>query len=161
MRWRSSTRSVARRATSGSPAKTARPGIPAPNIVHLTGHLDDAELRRLQNSHAFHVCPSEAEGFGHVLMEGLSAGAVLLTTDGAPMNELVTPGRGVLIPPTRTGTLNLSPQYFVDVAGIEQAVQRALALDEGARTALGAAARRYFEQAYAAFRSALPAALAP
>jgi hypothetical protein len=140
-------------------AKTARPGAPAPNIAHLTGHLDDGELRRLQNAHAFHVCPSEAEGFGHVLMEGLSTGAVLLATDGAPMHELVTPERGLLIAPARVGTLNLSPQFFVDVAGIEDAVARALALDDAQRTTLGAAARRYFEQADAAFREGLPAAL--
>jgi hypothetical protein len=140
-------------------AKTAQPGAPAPNIVHLTGYLDDAELRCLQNAHAFHLCPSEAEGFGHVLMEGLSTGAVLLTTDGAPMNELVAPGRGLLIAPARTGTLNLSPQYFVDVAGIEAAVAHALALDDAQRATLGAAARRYFEDADAAFRAALPAAL--
>jgi hypothetical protein len=38
-------------------------------------------------------------------------------------------------------------------------VERALGLDEAQRTALGAAARRYFEQADAAFRVALPAAL--
>lgn len=142
-------------------AKTARPGAPAANITHHTAHIDDARLRHLQNAHAFHICPSEAEGFGHVLMEGLSVGAVLLTTDGAPMNELVTPARGLLIPPARSGTLNLSPQYFVDVAGIEQAVEHALALDEGERAALGGAARRFFEQADAAFRVALPAALAP
>ena len=140
-------------------AKTAKPGAPVANITHLTGHLDDAQLRRLQNAHAFHICPSEAEGFGHVLMEGLSTGAVLLTTDGAPMHELVTSERGLLIAPATTGTLNLSPQYFVDVAGIEAAVERALALDDAQRTRLGTAARRYFEQADAAFRVALPAAL--
>jgi len=141
-------------------AKTAQPGPPAANIAHLTGYLDDAQLRRLQNAHAFHLCPSEAEGFGHVLMEGLSVGAVLLATDGAPMNELVTPARGVLVEPARTGVLNLSPRYFIEVAGIEAAVARALALDEAQRFALGAAARGYFEQADAAFRAALPAALA-
>jgi len=141
-------------------AKTAQPGTPAPNVTHLTGYVEDAELRRLQNAHAFHICPSEAEGFGHLLMEGLSTGAVLLTTDGAPMHELVTPERGLLIPPARTGTLNLSPQYFVDVAGIEDAVARALALDDAQRATLGAAARRYFEGADAAFRAALPTALA-
>jgi glycosyltransferase involved in cell wall biosynthesis len=140
-------------------AKTAQPGVSAPNIVHLTGHLDDAALLRLQNAHAFHICPSEAEGFGHVLMEALSTRAVVLTTDGAPMHELVTPERGLLITPARTGTLNLSPQYFVDVAGIEAAVVRALALDDSQRAALGAAARRYFEQSDATFRAALPTAL--
>ena len=127
----------------------------------MTGHLDDARLRYLQNAHTFHICPSEAEGFGHVLMEGLSVGAVLVTTDGAPMNELVTRGRGLLIPPARIGTLNLSPQYFVDVDGIETAIAHALALDEAQCAAFGAAARLHFEQADAAFRTALPAALAP
>src|SRR5690606_38896383 len=42
----------------------ARPGPPAPNIDHRIGRFDDGELRCLQNACLFHICPSEAEGFG-------------------------------------------------------------------------------------------------
>ena len=69
----------------------ARRGPVAPNIEHHIGYLDDNALRWLQNRHQFHVCPSQAEGYGHHLVEALSVGAVVLATDAAPMNEHVRP----------------------------------------------------------------------
>lgn len=125
-------------------AKKSRP-IEAGNIDYLTGYLDQAELRRLQNAHRFHLCPSEAEGFGHYIMEALSVGAVVVTTDGAPMNELVTGERGVLIAPVGERADNLGVRYQLDVAAIEAAMERALALSPTQCDALGTAARSYFE----------------
>lgn len=140
-------------------AKTAAAPVVADNIVQLTGYMQDDSLRRLQNAHAFHICPSKAEGFGHALMEAMSTGAVVLTTDGAPMNELVTPERGLLVAPASVGTLNLAPQFFVDVAGIEHAVARALAMTGAQRDAMATAARDYYLRADAAFRNGLVAAI--
>ena len=133
--------------------KTAMATVRVSNIDHVVGHLDDAHLRRMQNQHQFHLCPSEAEGFGHYLMEGLSVGAIVLATDGAPMNELVTPQRGVLIRPARTGTLNLAPRYFVDITGIEAAVETALQLDATRAASMADAARRFFLDNDRAFRN--------
>ncbi|MCJ0826155.1 O-antigen ligase family protein [Luteimonas sp. 50] len=131
----------------------------AGNIDYRPGRMDDAALRRLQNMHAFHVCTSEVEGFGHALMEAMSTGAVVITTDGPPMNELVRPDRGLLVPPVRTGTINLALKFLVDVAGIENAVARALALDPQQLSAMSAAARRHYLEADAQFRANLLAAL--
>lgn len=142
-------------------ARTAIAASPAGNIEQLTGRMDDAALQRLQNAHLFHVCASEVEGFGHALMEAMSTGAVVITTDGAPMNELVRPDRGLLVRPARTGTLNLAPRYLVDVAGIEAAVEQALALGGERLSAMSAAARQYFVDADARFRDDLLSALAP
>ena len=135
--------------------KTATATPPVANIDHVIGHVDDARLRRMQNQHLFHLCPSEAEGFGHYLMEGLSVGAIVLATDGAPMNELVTPERGVLIRPARTGVLNLAPRYFVDIAGVEAAVEAALRLDTDQCASLSSAARRFFLDNDSEFRRRL------
>jgi glycosyltransferase involved in cell wall biosynthesis len=135
--------------------KTAMATAWVSNIDHVVGHLDDARLRRMQNQHQFHLCPSEAEGFGHYLMEGLSVGAIVLATDGAPMNELVTPERGVLIRPARTGMLNLAPRYFVDISGIEAAVETSLQMDVARQTSMGEAARRFFLDNDRTFRSRL------
>lgn len=140
-------------------ARKAESIPPAGNIDYRIGYLADDELRLLQNRHAFHACPSEMEGFGHSLMEAMSVGAVTLTTDGAPMNELIQPRRGCLIAPVRETTKDLSPRYFVDVAGIEAGVARLLALDDVQVHSMGVEARKCFEQADAAFRRHLPAAM--
>lgn len=124
--------------------KVARPGPHAANIAHRVEYLDAAELRRLQNSHRFHLCPSEAEGFGHYLMEGLGVGAVVLATNASPMNELVTPARGLLVEPAQCVRRGLVDFHRVDEAGVEEVVVRALALSEQECERLGVAARAFF-----------------
>jgi hypothetical protein len=119
--------------------------ISAPNIRALRQPMSDAEIKRLQNSFAFHLCPSEAEGFGHYIMESMSCRAVVFTTDGAPMNELIDPSRGVLLdclderPP-----LGLSHRYLFKPESLEQKVAWAMKLDRKTVDQIGNAARDYF-----------------
>lgn len=115
----------------------------ASNVRVLAGYLDDRELQWLQNAHRFHVCPSEAEGFGHSIAEALSVGAVVLTTDAAPMNELVDADCGVLLDSTPGAPMGLVHRHRVSAAAIEAAVEQALTLDafELARRAHAARAR--------------------
>lgn len=131
----------------------------APNIDHRVGYLDEAELKRLQNAHRFHLCPSETEGFGHYIVEAMSVGAVVITMDAPPMNEMITPERGVLVPYSRTGTQHLATTYFFDDAAMESAVRKALDLDAARCDALGAAARAWYESERAALPGRLDAAL--
>ncbi|PPT80165.1 glycosyltransferase [Xanthomonas arboricola pv. zantedeschiae] len=131
--------------------RTAGKPVVAPNIDHRVRYVDDAELRRLQNAHLFHLCPSEAEGFGHYLMEALSVGAVTLATDGEPMNELVRPEHGVLIPVAQVRQRRLASYYYVDAAGIAQAVETALALPQAQLDQLSANARAFYQANDAAF----------
>lgn len=119
--------------------------VTAPNIRYLAGRLDDDALRSVQNRSGVHVCPSEAEGFGHTLVEAMSCGAVVVTTDGPPMNELLTPDRGVLVPYRRTARQRLGTNYYVDVDALEQAIARVIALSDTEKRALGASARRWYE----------------
>jgi hypothetical protein len=137
----------------------AKPGAPCPNIDHRIGYLDDAELKRLQNAHWFHLCPSETEGFGHYIVEAMSAGAVVITLGAPPMHEMITPGRGILLPYSRTGTQHLAVTYHFDDTAMEAAIERARALDETRCDALGSAARAWFESERAAFPARLDAAL--
>lgn len=133
--------------------RTAGGQVRAANIDHRLEYLDDAQLRHLQNAHLFHLCPSETEGFGHYLMEAMSVGAVTLATGAEPMNELVTEERGILIPPTSSRRRQLASYYYVDAAGIEAAVERALALPEARLAELSARAREHFvlnDQAFSA-----------
>jgi glycosyl transferase family 1 len=140
--------------------RTARHGAPAPNIDHRIGHIDDVELCRLQNAHRFHLCPSQAEGFGHYLVEAMSAGAVTLTLDAAPMNELITPERGILVPVSRTAAHYLATLNFFDDAAMEQAVERLIDMSDAECDRLGAAARDWFMDNDQAFPGRLDAAIA-
>jgi hypothetical protein len=90
----------------------------ATNIDLRVGYLTDGELRALQIESAFHICMSRAEGWGHYLVEALSVGAVTVSVDAAPMNELVTAERGVLVPYRSTGHQRLASTYEFDDARV-------------------------------------------
>lgn len=132
--------------------RAAKPGAPASNIRHLIDYLDDAELKRLQNQHRFHLCPSETEGFGHYLVEAMGIGAVTITLDAPPMNEMITPQRGLRVPFSRTGTQNLATTYFYDESAMAEAIERAISLDDAEVDRMGSAARSWFEENDRSFR---------
>jgi glycosyltransferase involved in cell wall biosynthesis len=132
--------------------RVARRVVSAPNIDHRVDYIPDDELKRIQNAHRFHLCPSETEGFGHYLVEAMGVGAVVVTLDAPPMNEMVTPERGALIAPSRTGAQNLATTYFYDEAALERAVGRLLETPDAELERMGAAARTWFEDNDRAFR---------
>ncbi len=140
--------------------RVARPGPPAANIRHLVDYVDDAELKRLQNAHRFHLCPSETEGFGHYLVEAMSIGAITLSVDAPPMNEMVTPDRGMRVAVARTGTQNLAVTNFFDEVSMTAAVEQVLALDPAQLDRLGEAARAWFLSNDRDFRQRINAAVA-
>lgn len=137
--------------------RTASALPPTPNIDHRIDYIDDTELRRLQNANVFHLCCSETEGFGHYLVEAMSVGAVVLTTDAPPMNELVDASRGVPIRISRTGTQCLAQTCFVDAEALEHQINALLTCDDAHLGTLGQAARRWFESNDAAFPERLRA----
>jgi hypothetical protein len=120
--------------------------VTADNIVYRRDYLDDATLRALQNSHRFHLCLSEAEGWGHYIAEALSVGAITFTCDAAPMNELVSAQRGILVAVRPLGAHNLSQAVQFDQTALEAAVGRSLELAEPQLAAIGAHARDWFVQ---------------
>ncbi|QWT19325.1 glycosyltransferase [Bacillus sp. NP157] len=131
------------------------------NLDHRVGYVDDIEvIRHLQNAHAFHVCLSEAEGWGHYIVEAMSCGAVVLATDAAPMNELVTPARGIVVAAHESGTLNASKLWRFDEAALEAAVGRAMRMGDAEIDALGGAARHWYATNQAGFGTRLGKALA-
>jgi hypothetical protein len=116
----------------------------AANIHYHRGFLGDETLRALQNSHRFHLCTSEAEGWGHYIVEAMSVGAVTLTCDAAPMNELITAERGVLIAGRVGERHNMATLYRFDEPALEADIARLLAMAPAQWDQLGAAARAWF-----------------
>ena len=129
------------------------------NVQWRRERLDEDGLRQLQNAHAFHLCPSETEGYGHYLVEALGVGAVTVTLDAPPMNELVTPERGVLCAAQPFGSQALATLYRFDAEAMRAAVQRCIAMHAHERETIGANARRWFEDNARAFPARLRDAL--
>lgn len=128
------------------------PARVADNVKLIAGYLDDAELRRLQNECGIHLCPSRSEGWGHNIVEGLSCGSLVITTDGAPMNEHVRPEFGLLAAANRTEPRHLGTNHFVEIGALAQAIEEAIAMPWSRKAAMGALARQRFLDIDAGFR---------
>lgn len=139
--------------------RVQRPLVSAPNIAHRVDYIPDDELRRIQNAHRFHLCPSETEGFGHYLVEAMGIGAVVVTLDAPPMNEMVTPERGALVPFSRTGSQSLATTYFYEGAAMAAVIERLLATADTELDRMGAAARDWFEENHRAFETRITQAV--
>src|SRR5262245_24437567 len=128
---------------------------PRANISRLTHRVSNGQLRRLRNECMFHICPSEVEGFGHTLMEALSCGAIVVTTDAQPMNELVSADEGVLVPYASTAEMASGIRYLVDPQCLAEALDGLWAIDVASLRRRRAAARRRYETMRTAFQTAL------
>lgn len=126
-----------------------------PNVNLITRYLPDTDLRALQNSCGIHLCPSLSEGWGHYIVEGMSCSAVVLATNGPPMNELVQPDRGVLVPYSRSEPRKLGFNFYVDPSALEVTISDLVALPGEAKQQLGHAARQWFEDKDGEFRANL------
>jgi hypothetical protein len=127
--------------------------VRAPNIEHRLDHVADAELRRLRSAAAVTLCPSEAEGFGHCIVEALGCGGVTLTTDAPPMNDLVSPERGLLVRYARSEPQRLGTAYFVDPEDLEAKIERVVRMTAEERAEFGRRAREWFEENDRGFRT--------
>lgn len=122
----------------------------AANITHCIEYLDGAKpaeyarLRHMQNSHKFHICLSETDAWGHYLVEALGVGAITLTTDAPPMNELVRPDRGLLVPYARTGQMALAATYHFDEQALVRSVEQAISLSDAELEKMSTHARAWF-----------------
>lgn len=126
--------------------------VQARNIRYISEHIDDEMLRRLQNEMGVHVCPSEAEGFGHSIVEAMSCRALVITTDAPPMNEIVSADSGVLVKYDRTAPRRWGTAYYVDRGAMEDAIHAVIGMSTAEKAARGERARAWFERNDACFR---------
>lgn len=127
----------------------------ARNITYISEHIDDEKLRRLQNEMGVHICPSEAEGFGHSIVEAMSCRALVITTDAPPMNEIVSADYGVLVKYQRTTPRRWGTAYYVDRQSMEDAISSVIGMSTADKVARGESARAWFEMNDAYFHRAV------
>ena len=135
-------------------AANAPDSVPA-NVTLHAGYLDDGELKRLQNTCGIHLCPSRSEGWGHHIVEAMSCGAVVVTTDAPPMNEHVTAGSGVLVRAGQSTPRHLGHEFFVDCGALEAVIAGLAAGSSEFAQSLGAKARSRFEDIDRSFAARL------
>lgn len=117
----------------------------APYIECISTRLPQNELRKLQNQSGFHLCPSETEGFGHYIMEAMSTGAVVITTDAPPMNEFIQDKR-CLIPYTKASPLHLATLYEIDQQQLQNKIEHLLTLTSQELEEIGQRNRAVYEE---------------
>ncbi|KAJ1568089.1 hypothetical protein HK405_003676 [Cladochytrium tenue] len=129
-----------------------------PENLRVHTGLGRSEFLALVAARGVHLCPSQQEGYGHYINVARALGAYIVTTDYPPMNELVEDGEtGQLVRAARgaaaavpeayqlmqgvfVSPYNLTPE---DVCG---AVERAFAVPEQEREAIGRRARQAYEK---------------
>lgn len=97
------------------------------NVQWIMERISLPELRLLQNGCGIHLCLSETEGFGHYLMEAMSTGAVVVTTDAPPMNEFILDKR-CLVPYLSKAPYRLATRYFADPDQLAKRIEDLMAL---------------------------------
>jgi glycosyltransferase involved in cell wall biosynthesis len=125
------------------------------NVELIRRYMPDGDLQALQNACGIHLCPSLSEGWGHYIVEAMSCRAVTLVTDGPPMNEIVQPDRGVLVPYERSEPRKLGFNFYVDPAALERSVADLIAMPVATKERIGRAGREWFEHNDREFRENL------
>jgi glycosyltransferase involved in cell wall biosynthesis len=114
------------------------------NVRAFSGHIDNTALMQMQNEYGLHLCPSRSEGWGHYIHEAMSCGAVVLTTDGPPMNEFIDKDTGVLVPYIDAQPRHLGTNFYVDPKALEVAIEVLITMPESQKQNMGEQARARF-----------------
>jgi len=61
-------------------------------------NIEQRAMDKMSSRFGIHLCPSIREGFGHYIFGPMSIGSLVVTSDAPPMNEIVDPDCGVLVP---------------------------------------------------------------
>ena len=125
------------------------------NVKLITDYIPHEEIKTLLNSHGIHLCPSLSEGWGHYIVEAMSCRAVVVTTDAPPMNELITPARGIPVPYHHSEPRHLGTNFHVDPDKLEKNIQQLLLLPAEKKASIGNHARTWFKENDTAFRHKL------
>lgn len=104
--------------------------LPAHIKVDYRGPLNPADVQKAMNLFHVFLMPSESENFGHALVEALSAGKPVITTDTTPFHELQHHKAGYTVAHREINTLlpsAINKFVVMDAAAFEEQVQGAIA----------------------------------
>ena len=118
--------------------------IKSDNLRFFIGNLNEVEFNAEFSSHGIHICTSQMEGFGHYINEARSAGALIITLDAPPMNELIDPTCGILIPVEKCFPYNRGMRNIATPNAIKNGILRTLEMPIEIRKNLGIKARERF-----------------
>ncbi len=110
--------------------ESLQPSLTPHNVSYIRPITDDKEYISLVNSYLFHIYVTEAEGFGHSIVESMSTGAVVLVTNAPPMNEYANDKNAIMINAVYAGQMKLSPRFKSSDAQIESAITKTLKMDD-------------------------------
>lgn len=127
------------------------------NLEINNDFVSEDELSELYNACGIHLCPSNAEGWGHYIAEAKSAKAVVLYTNAPCMNETFTDGvDGISIDCDTSApiiTNGVCPFYEIDPINVAKAVQKVLSLPLAEKQRIGNNARASYLKNDADFTS--------
>ncbi len=126
----------------------------ADNVNIINKRIASHSLLSLQNECGVHLCPSKAEGFGHYIMEAMSAEAIVITTDAPPMNEFIKDKR-CLVKYKRKGKKNYGVTYFVDEKILAETVRQLQQLSAEEKQSIGQLNREEYLRRAAEFKENL------
>ena len=82
------------------------------NITYYNERLTDIELIKLMNTYGIHICPSEAEGYGHYLNEARSCQSIVISTDAEPMKQFSKEEYRLIVANEKSMDKTLGTQFF-------------------------------------------------
>lgn len=116
--------------------------LPA-SVKLITEYLSDQEMQALREEAGVHICPSEAEGFGHNIFQAMLVGSVVVTTNFPPMNELIEEDRGFLIEVAQLVPRRLGYTSICDSVDQVSVINRVRRLDHEFLEQLGKRAQEF------------------
>lgn len=132
-----------------------------PPNVRQVNKMDPAELKRAMNEHAIHLCPSSYEGFGHYINEARSVGAVIVSTNAAPMNELVLSYFGLGASIASKSVQHFAEHKHVDVVSLTSCIDMVMQTPLDVLVRLGGNARDAYLKSDQDFTNELISILKP
>jgi len=115
-----------------------------PNIKKCFSRIDYDDLLNLSNICQFHVCPSQYEGFGHYINEARSVGAIIISNDSPPMDDILSDEYAFLCKPESYKPMNLAKIAIADPKEIKEAVKKCVSLSEKEIKRMSKASRQAF-----------------